>query len=99
MSSQDLQLPPLAVLAAWRRRGSAVLDDLTEAAAWDALAMNAISPTQAAACISRADAIVLGNVEVLQAVLDDEDRQKEKLAPRAPALSAHRGPVKPWRAA
>jgi hypothetical protein len=70
----SITLPPLSVLAAWRRRGSAILDDLTEAAAWDALAANAVSPAQAAACISRADEIVLGNVTVLHAVLDEEDR-------------------------
>jgi hypothetical protein len=77
MSGQDLQLPPLSVLGAWQRRGSAVLDDLTEAAAWDALAANAMSPAQAGACIRRADEMVLGNSVVLLAVLDEEDRARE----------------------
>jgi hypothetical protein len=51
------------------------MDLLTEAAMWDALASAAATPTQAAACLARADEIVLGNIAVLHAVLDEEDRQ------------------------
>src|SRR5688572_5068465 len=93
---QTWELPPLSVLDAWRRRGSAVKDKLTEAAMWDAAAANAATPAQAAACIAAADEIVMSDYALMMVVLDEEDRQEAERG--APALTVHRsGSVSPWK--
>jgi hypothetical protein len=81
---QDHGLPPLSVLLAWQRRGSAFGDALSAAGGWDALAANAATPSQAAAAIAQADKIVMADFSVLMAVLDAEDNA----ALEAPPTSA-----------